>query len=218
MMMPSNLALPSHLSFQFTNRWFENDSRAVWDQFIPSFAPKRILEIGSYEGAATCYLIETLGKRQPVEIHCVDSWEGSLEHQQGNTDMKAVEQRFLANIGIAKIRSPHAARVILHKGYSDKLLAGMLHEGKQAYFDFIFVDGSHMATDVLLDALLGFRLLRVGGIMAFDDYLWSDQPRGVPNPLRTPKIAVDAFTNIYSGKLKVLPKHLYQIYIEKLSD
>jgi hypothetical protein len=75
-----------------------------------------------------------------------------------------------------------------------------------------------MATDVLLDALLGFRLLRVGGIMAFDDYLWSDQPRGVPNPLRTPKIAVDAFTNIYSGKLKVLPKHLYQIYIEKLSD
>lgn len=211
-------ALPAHLSFKFTNRWFDNDSRPVWDGFIVGFRPERILEIGSYEGAAACYLIETLGKQQAIEIHCVDSWEGSLEHQAMGTNMSAVEQRFLANIGIAKIRSPHAARVILHKGRSDQQLAGLLHEGKRGYFDFIFIDGSHMACDVLLDALLGFRLLRVGGIMALDDYLWTDQRQGVPNPLRTPKIAIDAFTTIYGSKLKILPKHLYQIYIEKLAD
>ncbi len=217
-MNPSRPPLPSHLNYQFTNRWFDDNSRGVWDEFIPKLMPQRILEIGAYEGAASCYLIDVLSRQQSLELHCIDTWEGSLEHQASGIDMQAVEQRFLTNIGIAKIRSPHPTRVFVHKGRSDRELAGMVHDGKQGYFDFIFVDGSHMASDVLLDALLGFRLLRVGGIMAFDDYLWSDQPQGQPNLLRTPKIAIDSFTNIYSGKLKLLPKHLYQIYIEKISD
>ena len=38
--------------------------------------------------------------------------------------------------------------------------------------DFIYVDGSHQAHDVLCDAILSFKLLRVGGIVCFDDYLW----------------------------------------------
>jgi hypothetical protein len=33
-------------------------------------------------------------------------------------------------------------------------------------------DGSHRARDVLEDAVLSWPLLKVGGIMLFDDYLW----------------------------------------------
>jgi hypothetical protein len=52
----------SSLSFEFTNSWFESSARSTWDQLIPQLKPKRILEIGSYEGASTCYLIDKLGR------------------------------------------------------------------------------------------------------------------------------------------------------------
>lgn len=39
-------------------------------------------------------------------------------------------------------------------------------------FDFYYVDGSHVAPDVMADAVLGWRLLKPGGIMVFDDYEW----------------------------------------------
>ena len=44
--------------FQFTNSWFDSVARNVWDQLIPKINPSKILEIGSYEGASTCYLIQ----------------------------------------------------------------------------------------------------------------------------------------------------------------
>jgi predicted O-methyltransferase YrrM len=39
-------------------------------------------------------------------------------------------------------------------------------------FDLIYVDGSHQASDVLTDSIITFQLLRVGGVMTFDDYVW----------------------------------------------
>ncbi len=40
-------------------------------------------------------------------------------------------------------------------------------------FDVVYVDASHMAGDVLSDAVLAWKLLAPGGIMIFDDYAWS---------------------------------------------
>jgi predicted O-methyltransferase YrrM len=104
------------------------------------------------------------------------------------------------------------------KSFSDGALASLLAEGKRGYFDFIYVDGSHRAPDVLYDAVLSFRLLRVGGVIAFDDYLWDDETRKEVDPIGTPKIAIDAFTNIYSRKLRILRAPLYQLYIQKIAD
>lgn len=105
-----------------------------------------------------------------------------------------------------------------HKGSSDIELAKLLADGKQGYFDFIYVDGSHQAPDVLCDAILSFRLLKTNGVIAFDDYLWAETlPTGV-DPIRCPKPAIDAFTNIYCRKLRILTAPLYQLYIQKTGD
>lgn len=87
----------------------------------------------------------------------------------------------------------------------------MLTEDKSNYFDLVYIDGSHQSPDVIVDACLGFRLCRPGGIMIFDDYLW---------PLkkevnRTPKMAIDSFTNIYYDKVEILRAPLYQLYLQK---
>jgi predicted O-methyltransferase YrrM len=207
--------------YRFTNNWFEGAARRVWDGLIPQIKPARILEIGSYEGASACYLVQKLAAEIGIEIHCVDTWAGGIEHQEGGAefaDMSAVERRFDHNIHLAQAGATLPIKVIKHKGFSDEVLARLLSEGLSGYFDWIYVDGSHQAPDVLCDALLGFRLLKIKGIMVFDDYLWSETLPGGVDPIRCPKPAIDAFTNIYCRKLRIIQAPLYQLYIQKLSD
>jgi Methyltransferase domain len=81
---------------------------------------------------------------------------------------------------------------------------------------FIYIDGSHQAPDVLADSVLAFQLLRVGGIMIFDDYLWRMEPEGRQDSLNIPKPAIDSFINIFQRKLRVVSGFTnYQLYIEK---
>ena len=208
-------------TFEFTNNWFEGSAKSVWDELLPQINPTRILEIGSYEGASTCYLIEKIGGNKDIEIHCVDTWEGGVEHKDGagdQADMSAVERRFIHNTQVAKSKIKNNVELVIHKSYSDLALSQLIASGKQNYFDFIYVDGSHQAPDVLCDALLSFRLLKVYGFIAFDDYLWQEQLPYGTDPIRCPKTAIDAFTNIYCRKIRILSAILNQLYIQKLSD
>ena len=209
------------MNYQYTNNWFERTAKRVWDAIIPKINPTRILEIGSYEGASTCYLIEKLATQKSIELHCIDTWEGGIEHKDGGvveTNMADVEKRFLHNTQTAIGKATNKVELIIHKGFSDTELSKLIASGKQGYFDFIYVDGSHQAPDVLCDALLSFRLLKTKGVMAFDDYLWQESLPYGTDPIRCPKIAVDAFTNIYCRKIRIMSAPLYQLYIKKLSD
>jgi len=209
----------SQTDYLFTNSWFDRH-KAVWRPLLKELGPARILEVGSYEGNSTTYLIETLASQRNVEIHCIDSWEGGIEHKAGGSaeaDMTEVEARFHHNVKVAQGKASHAVRITLHKGFSHAQLPKLLAEGKQGYFDFIYIDGSHQAPDVLLDAVLGFELLRPQGIIAFDDYLWQESLPGGVDPIRCPKLAIDAFTNIYCRKLKIITAPLSQLYVQKIS-
>lgn len=212
------------MPLEFTNNWFESLAKPNWDQLIPQLNPRRILEIGSYEGASTCYLINALAcSEADLEIHCVDTWEGGIEHQAGAgfaTDMNAVEARFNRNVELAiDTAQPKGATITVsrHKQLSYQALAELIQQGKQGYFDFFYVDGSHQAPDVLSDAVMGYHLLRTGGIIAFDDYLWSEHAATVRDPLRCPKPAIDAFSNIFFRKVTALAAPLGQVYFLKTS-
>lgn len=199
-----------------TNNWFEQIARPVWDNLLPQINPRRVLEVGSYEGASTIYLIDHLAKTGPLEIHCVDTWEGGVEHT--GLDMRSVEARFTHNTQQAIAAAPNQVDLKIHKGYSDVCLARLLAQGGADYFDFVYIDGSHQAPDVLCDAVLGFKLLRPGGLIAFDDYLWSENLPYGRDPLRCPKPAIDAFVNLNFRKLNVLSQPLYQLYLQKIAS
>jgi predicted O-methyltransferase YrrM len=78
-------------------------------------------------------------------------------------------------------------------------------------FDFIYVDGSHVAQDVLTDACMAWPMLTVGGVMCFDDYGW-----GEPIPeTHKPKMAVDAFVDIFQEDLEVIHKG-YQLLVQRM--
>jgi hypothetical protein len=65
---------------------------------------------------------------------------------------------------------------------------------------------------------MAFPLLRVGGTMIFDDYLWSMDRPGLQDVLRMPKPAIDAFMNLYQRKMVVYPGlPLRQLYARKIA-
>ncbi|MBL4665784.1 MAG: class I SAM-dependent methyltransferase [Sneathiella sp.] len=209
------------MPYHYTNRWFDINAKNAWDKMIPKLKPKKILEVGSYEGASACYLIENISADHDCEIHCVDSWEGGVEHKpggQGEVDMQSVEDRFNSNIEFARKYHGDRVKLVKHKGLSDFQLAKLIVEGHENSFDFVYIDGSHQAVDVLCDAVLGFKLLRLGGVMAFDDYIWEENLPGGPDASRCPKPAIDAFTNIYFKKIKILNTPISQLYLQKRAN
>ena len=78
-------------------------------------------------------------------------------------------------------------------------------------FDFIYIDGSHIAKDVLTDACMAWPLLKPKGLMVFDDYLWTPNARDI---LHRPKLAIDAFVNIFAEEVEIV--HVgYQLVVRK---
>lgn len=195
---------------EFTVDWFGHNAPA-WKNILDQLCPKKILEIGSYEGKSTCYLIDQMSNLQESEIHCIDTWEGSAEHNGIN--MSDVETRFRQNINVSLESAKFKSDIKIHKGKSKDILISFLSNKMHDYFDFIYVDGSHEAPDVLMDAILSFSLLRTNGIIVFDDYLW----KGYDDPRRCPKMAIDAFVDVFSKHLNIIRwMPLYQLYVQKI--
>lgn len=208
-------------NYEFTNNWFEEAAKGVWSSLIPQLNPTRILDIGSYEGASACYFIDNLANSKDIELHCVDTFAGGIEHKNGGnfqTNMSHVEQRFNRNTNFSINKAKNSVRLFIHKEFSDIALSKLIAEGKHGYFDFIYIDGSHQAPDVLCDAVLGFKLLRKNGILAFDDYIWQEQLPYGTDPIRCPKMAIDAFTNIYCRKIRIISAPIRQLYVQKIRD
>jgi len=191
--------------YQFTKNWFGWGPQ-VWPDII-KFLPERktFLEIGSFEGRSTVWTVENM-MEDGGEIYCIDTWEGSEEHVKGELD--GAEDRFHQNISVLRTKFPNRA-VVSFKSTSVEALAGLLTHKKQ--FDFIYIDGSHVAKDVLTDACMAWPLLKKDGIMAFDDYLWKVNGFTIN---QRPKIAIDAFVNIFENEI-AMAHNGYQLIVRK---
>ena len=168
-----------------------------WTHFLQKFKDKpnlRFLEIGSYQGRSTVWLLENILTHDTSSITCIDTFEGSAEHfEYHQNDLQTLFQVFSHNI------SKFKNKVNIIKNKSQIALKQINEE-----YDFIYIDGDHTASSVIEDAILSFSLLKKGGIMIFDDYEWDD-----------PKRAIDAFLSIYADKINVLFIST-QVYIEKI--
>ena len=195
--------------YQFTKDWF-NWAPEVWNQLTPMLSGtagyRNFLEIGSFEGRSSVWIAENMMQEGDL-LRCIDTWEGGEEH--GEENMSEVEERFRANLTLVTEKFPER-RIIQQKGTSVAMLS-WLHD-KQT-FDFIYIDGSHTAPDVLTDACMSWPLLNNGGMMVFDDYMWGN-PRDI---LHRPKAAIDAFCNIFAEEVDIV--HVgYQLVVRKKGE
>ena len=187
----------------FTQDWFTPNINGM-NHLMPLLKEKKaFLEIGSFEGRSACWFMENALADDGTMV-CIDSFGKSLEHTDFN--FEDVRARFYANTEEAK-KPEQELRVI--EEHSVQALAKLICEKQQ--FDFIYVDGSHTSPDTLTDACMTFPLLKQGGIMLFDDYLWEMHTA----PIQSPKWGIDVFTNMFSHKSRVVLGG-YQVGIIKL--
>ena len=152
------------MQYRFTNNWFEIN-RKTFEKYLSPLAgrPIKAIEVGSYEGQAAVWFLENILIHPKSHIDCIDSFEGNEEHQTRKINMKKVEEHFDHNIKATGLKH----KVTKHKAKSQEILRTFLLNS----FDFIYIDASHKAKDVLEDGILAFRLLKKDGIISFDDYL-----------------------------------------------
>jgi 16S rRNA G966 N2-methylase RsmD len=176
----------------------------IWTYYLKEFKNKpnlRFLEIGSFQGKSTIWLLENILTNDTSTITCIDTFEGSVNHIfHFKNDIKNVFDIFSYNI------SKFKNKVNIIKNKSQTALKQINEQ-----YDFIYIDGDHKTSSVIEDAILSFPLLKKGGIIIFDNYMLF----GMKNFVDNPKPAIDVFLEIYANKINVLYKN-HQVIIKKL--
>jgi hypothetical protein len=131
---------------------------------LPS-GPIKYLEIGAFFGANICSILKTYARTEGSEVHCVDPWiaYNMYPEYQGEGVMQNVYASFMKNMG--QLPNSDASKVHIHRGFS----ADILPKFSDDYFDIIYIDGNHEASNVLEDAVLSHKRLKPGGWLIFDD-------------------------------------------------
>ncbi len=201
---------------QFTSDWFSLNI-PIWNKYKDFFYNKpniKCLEIGSFEGRSIIYVAENFCNGNQSYIDALDTWEGSIEHAQ--IYKENLYDRFIGNVNKYILEG----RINVYKNYSLNTLIQFVQEvklGSKDKYDFIYIDGSHTAKDVLIDAVLSWELLKINGIMIFDDYAWYEHYRESSRDEMTPRPAIDGFLASYKGAYNILHKE-DQVHILKLKE
>ena len=135
---------------------------------------------------------------------------GYAANKSGLSDIKA---RFEQNLFSSGSRD----KVEVFQGDSKLILrTGVFSISRFGFYSIIYVDGSHWSKDVLQDTVLAWGLLRVGGVMIFDDYqmgytrlngvmaeelTWSIDAALHP---KKPRSGIDAFVHVMQLDLVVV--------------
>ena len=179
----------AYRNYQFTHDWFTHNI-SIWETQLKPYVnqPVHGLEIGSFEGMSACWLLDHVLTHPQAKLTCIDLF---------------FQESFEANVRL----TGSAQKLIKHVGDSHQVLARLPSET----YDFIYIDGCHLAEHVRQDAELAWRLLKVGGILIFDDYQWIDHSYPGQETYR----GIDAFLASTQQQLAVIHQD-YQMIVRKL--
>ncbi|KAF0412722.1 SAM-dependent methyltransferase [Gigaspora margarita] len=188
--------------FKFTYDWFKYFI-PDWENFLSHLKNQKInvLEIGAFEGRSTTWILEELFNNPESKLISVDPFDDTF------LDVKNYEATFHENV---KITGKEKQNEVMKSLSSDALIK--LNYESKIKFDFIFIDGSHVANDVLVDAVLAWNLLKEGGIIIFDDYELERYEEEYNNA----KVAVDSFLKCYEPQIEVIHKG-FQVIVKKIN-
>lgn len=163
------------------------------------------LQIGAFVGHASEWLWQNLlSHNDEAFLVDVDTWRGSDEPAHDEFDWEHVELTYMQRVKQA------GPAIWKRKMTSDDWFADY---GGGYTWDFVYIDGDHHALNALTDGLNAFIDLKVGGILAFDDYEW-DLGKG---PWYNPRSGINAFILIMSQFIEVLETGS-QVWIKKTAE
>lgn len=122
----------------------------------------KFVEVGSWKGKSAAFMcVEIANSMKDIDFYCVDTWEGSVEHQVLNkNELPELYDLFLKNMEPVKSYFTPLKMTSIDASlmFADKSL------------DFVFIDASHEYAHVLLDIDAWLPKVKPGGILAGHDY------------------------------------------------
>ncbi len=182
--------------------WFA--STPAQDNFSRILAPfkgkpdLKFLQLGVYTGDASVWLMENILTDPSSMLIDVDTWEGSDEEAHNKMDFGQIYVFYLSRMKQYANSYSHMSTTLNFLRYCED------------EFDFIYIDADHTAVGVLLDAELSWDLLKPGGIMAFDDYEWSDGKGDAYRPMP----GINTFLDRHKDELIIIHKD-WQLWVVK---
>jgi predicted O-methyltransferase YrrM len=182
--------------------WFGEGSEEAFNYYLNRFAGKpdvHFLEIGSFNGISARYMFENILTHPTSTLTCIDPWKGEIVVRGTTINFSEMEKHFDKNT------KPFKKQLIKIKSESAQWLAA----NRKTKYDFIYIDGDHAPQAVMLDLLLSFKLLKIGGIMGIDDYGWDRHDPDSWHAYRSQThsaYAVDWFLPLYTDYMQVLEK------------
>ena len=171
----------------FSQKWFLNNFE-IFTFFLPKDKSLKFdyLEVGCYEGLSSFYV---LSEYRFVNAFFLDIWDMPNPNSKTlSPNFDLIEKAFDQNLSGFNFKKIKNDSVISMR----KLLKDDVH------FDFIYIDGSHNGEDILSDAIEAFKILKVNGLMFFDDFLQHDD-----NRILQSYVGIDKFLSLYSDYLKI---------------
>ena len=171
----------------FSQKWFLNNFE-IFTFFLPKDKSLKFdyLEVGCYEGLSSFYV---LSEYKFVNAFFLDIWDMPNPNSKTlSPNFDLIEKAFDQNLSGFDFKKMKNDSVISMR----KLLKENVH------FDFIYIDGSHNGEDILSDAIEAFKILKVNGLMFFDDFLQHDD-----NRILQSYVGIDKFLSLYSDYLKI---------------
>jgi predicted O-methyltransferase YrrM len=150
--------------------------------------PIKCLQIGAFTGDASKWLLDEVLTHPDSHLVDVDTWEGSKEEAHSDLDFDDVYEVYRRKV--SKYRN-----VTFIRSTSDEFFRNNTDK-----FDFIYIDGDHRAFGVMKDLINSYYALNLNGIIACDDYQWSEGT----GLFYEPRPAVDSFFNMTRGLFDVI--------------
>ncbi len=130
---------------------------------------RSILEIGTYNGAHACQMIEIASIFHPVnkiKYYGFDLFDALTEE-----DLQKEASKRPPSLNEVKQRIQRTgASISLYQGYSKDTLPRFLEENRENQIDFVFIDGGHSIETIINDWDQVKKIMNAKTIVIFDDY------------------------------------------------
>ena len=180
--------------YTFTNNWFDvSELKHLSHTYINVLSINKILEIGAFEGASSCYFSDNFLDMDGSSLTCVDPFD-LMDTTTPLYD--GIERRFINNISNSK----HYNKIQLSRNYSTDFFNNNINT-----YTFIYIDGSHLPDAIKQDFENALQCIELNGIIWIDDFASSG-------------IVTDTILKLYEknrDKLNIVQK-CYQIAFRKI--
>jgi len=185
---------------------------------LDTYKPQNILEVGSFLGFSTRWLLE-LSNKWNAKVSAVDP---NIRHRIFDNPRDYVQQlnskyynetleiitAFFGELNFDIYKKYRNSEPKLDKKQVDELLIkiDMIDSGWNRNFDFIFIDGDHSYKSVISNFEVAFNLVNKGGCIVFHDVLsWNDVRQ-----------ALEHIENKYTKRIKLEILGNFERYLLKL--